>query len=192
MHQLIELERGIYSTTINDEPAVVAFVKRTRKSADDLGQSVTVNTERIKQARKLAGDKATAYVAVEVWHKAEYVAGFAMPIEKWSKYHVGQSDFPVGPKAVEQFKTDEAIIRTFRVHVRAAEKAAPAPEPKPEPKAAPKPEPKPAVVDIPHWTEEEEKEIAKYQETEGITRKSAIQKMRRLQQRKAKAANVQG
>ena len=43
-----------------------------------------------------------------------------------------------------------------------------------------------AVGKVSAWTAEEEAEIARYQETEGLSRKSAIQKMRRRQARDSK------
>ncbi|HEV2522701.1 MAG TPA: hypothetical protein VGT24_10010 [Candidatus Acidoferrales bacterium] len=137
MFTLAELESGIYSATIAGKPAVVVFKKRTRKSAADLAQSVTFNTEKIKQARKLANDTgAVPYVATEIWHKSEYVCGFAMPAELWSKYHTGAGEFPVGPKAIEAYKEFDQILKNFKAHIKKADKPKPATEPKPARNAA--------------------------------------------------------
>jgi hypothetical protein len=184
MITLTELERGIFSATIADKPAVVAFVRRTRKSADDLGNSVTFNAEKIRRARALAAEyKATPYVAVEVWHKDEFHVGFAMPAELWSQYKGGVSEFLVNDKAAEKYKADAAVVK-FRAHV-SEKKAAPAPEPA----KAPEPKPAPVVVNMktPGWTEAELAEIQRLQETRGITRKSAIQMMRRAAKKAVRA-----
>lgn len=189
--KLKPIERGVYLATIHGKPAVVAFRRRNRQSDDTLHNSVTFNPAQIRHANAAATKAGyPAWVAVEIQLKGKHVYGFAMPAdaEHWGKMHTSAADFPMSEKAREIYSGSDAILKGFRAEEVAADKPAPEakelPLDKPlramvrEAKAAQKEAP--ATVHIPATTTVSlEQQIAHIQETRGLSRKGAMQFIRR-------------
>jgi hypothetical protein len=240
----------VYTAKLANRNCVVTFRQRNRSEAKFADESITFSDSQIHHAKQLSKKlECPAYVAAQVLVAKRWKASYIVPLDEWSKFHVGQHDFPCNEKMREKFFKEPASGFFSGLHIEIEEPAeAPPAEKKPKAKPAkkshggsgaaapasvtqrrpfekpltdeekafldredkeplmvagisktgelaateepaPKPETLPATEAM-RWTADQEKEIARLQETEGLSRKSAVQKMRRAQIKAAAQARA--
>jgi hypothetical protein len=127
------------------------------------------------------------WVGVAVYHrKHDFKQSFAPPYEAFKKVKVGEADFPLGDAARAEYAKDGIAFVGWKPQVVEMVKvAATTTKPARVAKAAP------VVIDMrtPGWTADEEAQIAKYI-AEGLSRKSAVQKMRRAAKQAGRFASA--
>jgi hypothetical protein len=183
---------GVYTATIAGKPAVVAMTQRDRAKAEFVNRSVTVSDSKIRPAQKLASQSGAAfYVAVAVSVQGKFKQAVAVPYELFKGIKQSTNDFPLNEKILEAFAKNDDVLKDWRPEISEFVIPLVPRTGKPVVRVPAKQFPlavAPTKVDMrtPGWTDAEEREIARLQETEGLSRKSAVQKMRRAAKQSAR------